>query len=243
MKRLLLFLLCSVPSFAQWALVTGQTANNSTAAASSLTCTLPSGAGSGHFIGLWVTYFGSTPAATPVTDGTGGNTWTQSGTWHATSGAGNETIFYTPNTTSGTKIITYHQTASAFLTLACAEFSGGATTTPQDVQTGTAGASSPITPGSITPSVTGDLILWNGTTDNGVVTASPASFTNVFRQTGTTRQPMEADFRVYASVAALNATSTFTGSDNWAANVVGFKQASGGAATINHTLSTLGVGP
>lgn len=214
--------------------VTGQSASaqiNNTAA----TCAavLPVGATAGNLLILTIAYYASSPAATPITDNIGTNTWVQAGAWQHTNYSGYVGIFYAANCAAGTKTITWHQSATAYLTLGVAEFSGVATSSPLDVVVGTAAAGLSMAPGSITPTVAGDLLIFAGTDDAETSTSTPTSFTRLAMFT--TGQDIEADHYVAPTTAPVNATSTLGVVTTWAALIAAFKAATGGGTNLTYS--------
>lgn len=140
-------------------------------------------------------------------------------------------IFYATNPTVGT-LHTFTVTGTGSYSLvAVAAFSGAATTTPFDVENGAvAGANTSLATGSITPSENDELII------AGISFENPDTLSIDQAMTITNQVPWSSGvtfgcalaYKIQTTAAAINATWSWTTSDNIAVAIGSFKAAPGG---------------
>jgi len=235
MKKLIPFLLAlvSASAAAAPALVPGQhvyTDGFYTGTSPTLTLT---GVASGDFIPILITFAGSGQTFTSVTDSNG----TVSNCVPLVNpGAGwNGAIYYVANTATGTHTITVNPTVGGGqgYSIAIAEYSGVATTSPCDVGgTTTTGTTTSMASSSVTPTANGDLLLSMGT-QNGSGDAI-SGWTNGFASVDTHNTNVTSAWAsfVQTTAAAISTTATnnFSGAP-WGLTIASFKPASGASCT------------
>jgi hypothetical protein len=178
-------------------------------------------------------------------DDTNSPTWTvsddKSNTWTMPSSAMDSSgnifrVYYASNIAAGTRMIKIHASAQTkgYLALSVSEFYNVAVASPLDTSGCTAGSgSTSITAGSITPTVSGDL-LWQWAANAAAAEVSP--FT-VGSQSSITWQFLGTDTHdgdatqagVYNSTSPINPTFTGT-SEQWDSCVMALKAAAAGNA-------------
>jgi hypothetical protein len=154
-------------------------------------------------------------------------------------------IYVATNVASGTRFINLHRTTpdADFVEMAASEYYNVASTSAVDSShcNGNTGSSSTsVTAGSITPSVSGDL-LWQWAVNTGGGGGSPNSVTSFtvgsaisWQFLGTSLHDGDAaQAGVYNSTAAIDPTFSSGSSEQWSSCVVALKAASAGHATTN----------
>ena len=156
-------------------------------------------------------------------------------------------IYVALNVTAGTRTISFHQTSvnADFAEVTVSEFYNVATSSAVDTShcngnTGSSGTS--ITAGSITPSVSGDL-LWQYAVNTGGGGSSPNPVSSFaagsqsaipWQLLGTSLHDGNAvQAGVYNTTAAINPTFSSGSSEEWTSCVVALKAASAGSAPTN----------
>jgi hypothetical protein len=198
----------------------------------------------------------STTSGNPTVTDNNGGTWTSDTSGNGTfSGSGQrwgESISSSPNHASGATTVTIATNGSggAGGTAACAEFTGAATTSPNDatspaVKT-TATSNTTVTSNSLTNTTANAVFascfgsdLPSGTsTVTGTSTgwSFPISETNA-----STNYVFGFGYKIVAVAAAESSAWTIT-SAKWACAISVYKQAAGGGAAAADYLSLLGVG-
>ena len=239
------------------ALVTGQLAQASSSGVSSFTISLPNNPTPGNFVVAAVAFGNNSSitassvkdtAATP-------NTYTATAAGTFTANAQSTGIWFLPNTpASATKSVAWTFTGSVFGDFFLGEFSGAATSSPQDVTAVTAAIASSthyITP-SITTVTNGDLIVCaaasngdvgtvggtgTGATGNGV-NAPFTGFSNVGSTNGG-----GGEYLIQATAAARPLDFSLSAAGTGAGAIAAFKAAAAAPAIVpGGGLLTLGVG-
>jgi hypothetical protein len=153
-------------------------------------------------------------------------------------------IYVATNVTAGTRLISFNQTSvnANFAEVTVSEFYNVATSSAVDAShcngnTGSSGTS--ITPGSLTPSFSGDL-LWQYAVNTGGGGSSPNPVSSFaagsqsaisWQLLGTSLHDGNAvQAGVYNATTAINPTFTSGSSEEWTSCVVALKAASAGAA-------------
>lgn len=198
-----------------------------TAAATSLSTTLPAASTAGDLLVLTVSgYTGATNNITSVTD-TAGNTWTKVGAYFVSGHYSEGELWYCANARSATSVTVRSGTALVQATTVL-EFAGIAATSPLDRSAGTAGTSTAANSGSITP-VAGELLVGfaagHGSTQAMTVTTS--GFTAPTQRTSAAGTPVSvrAGYQLHAGGTAVALTATFGSAMYWAAAIAAFRPA------------------
>ena len=156
-------------------------------------------------------------------------------------------IYVATNVAAGTRMISFNQTSANadFAEVTASEFynvatSSAVSTSNCNGNTGTTGTS--ITAGSITPSVSGDL-LWQYAVNTGAGGSSPNTVSSFAAgsQSSITWQLLGTSLHdgtatqsgVYSATTAINPTFSSGSSEAWTSCVVALKAASAGAAPTN----------
>lgn len=177
-----------------------------------------------------------TAGAWGVTDNKS-NTWTAGPTYTDTTNGNLISAFYCAGSTAGVNLLTFTLTSSGTAQGVCALFSewyNVATSAALDGSNHNNGTSASWTAGSITPTVSGDLLLsfaeqvtaadpWNQTIT--AMTGGTWSLLQAQRQLGYASQ-----FEVYNSTTAINPTITAGASTGFIALCMAFKSAAAGTA-------------
>lgn len=134
-------------------------------------------------------------------------------------------IFYVADPTTGSDTITI--AGGQFMSLACASFSGVATSSPFDQQSAGISSSTTVQPGSITPSVSGALILsgicpW-AYSQAGTINSSFTTTDYLNATLGGNAVDVGLAYFVQGSASAINPTWTISGSANSVATIASFK--------------------
>jgi len=196
-----------------------------TAAASTLTTTLPASSTSGDLLVLAVAgYTGATNHITAVTD-PAGNTWTRVGAYFASGHYSEGELWFCANARPVTSV-TVRSGSALMQATSVLEFSGVATSSPMDRAVGAAGTSTAANSGSITPA-TGELLVGfaagHGSTQ--AMTLTTAGFTALPQRTSAAGTPVSvrAGYRVGAGATPVATTATFGNSMYWAAGIAAFR--------------------
>lgn len=162
-----------------------------------------------------VCYDNSVVSGASVTDSVGGNTWVAL-TEQTGVSSRHAAIWYAANANVGSSMaITFNQTCPSGMALTAACYSGVATSSSFDVQSG----SSPVgngliyQPGNVTPSVNGELFVTGLHNNNSDLTPTVDSGFTFERQStsGGNSHSFLADF-IQGTAGAINMKWTFTGS-------------------------------
>lgn len=169
-----------------------------------------------------------------ITDATGGNTWTKACT---VSDSGNHLdmdVWVAFNIVAGTRRVTATFSSQADdVSPRLLEFNN---VTAVDGCGGQTGSGTSVTSGSITPTVTGDLVLQNVFRSGTIQATSytPGSQSNITWQLADAdlRESGSTQWGVYNSTSALNTTMSMAGSTSWISSSIFLKNgASGGTPT------------
>lgn len=177
-----------------------------------------------------------TAGAWGVTDNKS-NTWTAGPTYTDTTDGNMISAFYCAGSTAGVNLLTFALTSSGMAQGVSAVFSewcNVATSAALDVSNHNTGTSASWTAGSITPTVSGDL-LWSFAAQ---VTAADPWNQTMTAMTGGTWSLLQANrsigyasqFEVYNSTTAINPTITAAASVGFIALCMAFKSAAAGTA-------------
>jgi hypothetical protein len=179
-------------------------------------------------------------------DNAGNPTWTvtddKSNTWtlatSATDSEGNIfAIYYALNVAAGTRFISVKSSAATngFLAVSASEYYNVSTASALDAKSCAAGSNSTsISAGSLTPSVSGDLLWQWGANANAaeIASISAGSQSNVTWQLNGTdiHDGDGTQAGVYSSTAAINPTFTSGTSEPWDSCAIALKAATAGTA-------------
>ena len=191
----------------------------------SSTLAFPSGNKAGNFIAV-VIRAGSSGQVFTVSD-SNKNLYKQAVSFNMTVDANTIGIFYAENILGGANTITVSDTISGTLRFAILEYSGVTTANSLDATVVAQGTSAAPSSGSLTTSLSGDLLLGE------IITADAETFTATTSYKIEEFVPAEpnakliAEDQILASVGSAAATATLGASDPWAAALAAFKSASG----------------
>lgn len=216
-----------------WANVQSGIQQNGNTSSTTVAVTLASPVGNGNLICVSVGYASGTLSTPTVTDDKGN-------TYNAVDGAVNSATaycwltFYLAGIANGPKTITAtFSGAQSYATIVVDEFSGGATGVALDghainAQNGPSGTDS-VTSGSITPTTNGDLIYGSSVNIGGSGSTSGTGFTSGQNVASS----FNTEYETQATVGAVAATLTPTGSSWFVTALMAFKPAAAVAPTIS----------
>jgi hypothetical protein len=216
-----------------------QKASNVSTSALSLATTLSSSVTSGNLIVVSVSGWPNLPAATPVTDSLG-NTYSIAGNVLVSNGA-YSAIYYAKNVRAGTDTVTVNTVKTGGqISMVVAEFSGVDTLSPLDRTAGTVGSGTAPSSGTMTPTLSGELVIGSGTHNGSTITSSGTGFSMIAIATedSNTHQPLAMEYKVLSDAAQTSSTFSLASGYPWTQNGTLFKTAS-----PPHTLSSITVTP
>ena len=202
-----------------------QKVTNITSSAQNLAATLPSAVTSGNLIVVSVSGWPNLPAATPVTDSLG-NSYSIAGTVLASQGA-YSAIYYARNITGGNATVTIRTVgAGGQISMALAEFSGVDTVLPLESSAGSVGSGTTPSSGTMTPSMTGGLVVGSGTHNGTSVTTSGAGFSMLAIPTedANTHQPLAMEYQVLSDILPTSVSFGLSTAYSWTMNGALFKR-------------------
>ena len=196
-----------------------QKVSNLTTSAQNLAARLPSSVTAGNLIVVSVSGWPNLPATTAVTDSLG-NTYSIAGTVLVSQGA-YSAIYYARNVKGGTDTITVRTVKSGGqISMAVAEFSGVDTVSPLDKTAGVVGSGNAPSSGTMTPSMTGELIIGSGTHNGNTITTAGTGFSIIAIPTedSDTHQPLAMEYRVLAGTSPTSAVFGLATGYPWTMN-------------------------
>ena len=198
-----------------------------TAAATSLTTTLPAASGAGHLLVLSAgVYTGLSNPITSVSD-SAGNVWTKVGAYAVSGHNFDGELWYAANARSATTV-TARTSSAAVIAMSVLEFAGVATGSPVDVATGTSATSTTPASGAVTTSPGGLAFGFvAGHASTQAITVTATGFTALAQRTSAASTPTSvvAAYRVVPAGSAVTMTGRVTTAMYWAAGVVVFRAA------------------
>jgi fibronectin type 3 domain-containing protein len=211
----------TTPAFLQYA------GGTETAAATSLSGSFPTLTTSGDLLVLSISeYNGATNHLTSVTD-TAGNTWIRVASYNSSGHNSNGEVWYSAGA-QATSTVTAHTASATSMSFVVQEFSGVATTSPVDTDTGSSATGTSAASGSITSSTANYLavgfVAGHGNGESITVTA-PGYATQPQQTTTGTITTVLAGYQVLGSPGSTAFAATFPTAMYWAAGVTLFRPA------------------
>ena len=188
-----------------------QSAYRTTTSAQTLAAALSSKAvTAGNLIVVSVSGWPNLPAATAVTDNLG-NTYSSAGTVLTSLGA-YSAIYYAGNVKAGAATVTVRTVKSGGqISMVVAEFSGVDTVSPLDKVTGAVGSGTAPSSGTMTPVMTGELVIGSGTHNGNTVTSAGTGFSMIAIPTedSNTHQPLAMEYQVLSGATVQPVSAAF----------------------------------
>lgn len=244
MKRLILFLLLSLPAWGQSTFVQAK-CNQQGSGGNAITATWGAATTAGNSLIAFVQSGSSSTDTVTISDSSGSGTWTQTSSGYASGGANRAAMFSKPNS-AATTTVTATWLSSVNIDICVLEFTNSVTTALNDASVNaTAASNTTTTSGSLTTTNTDDILVF-GVRLGGAYT-SPACGTGYTLPTG--GDAAHREFVCYKIVAAtqsgITTTATWTTAEASVDIFGGFKATptgGGGGTTATPAMMTMGIG-
>ena len=156
-------------------------------------------------------------------------------------------IYYAEFIAGGANTVTVSDTISGTLRFAILEYSGIATTNSLDAATAFQGHDTTPSSGSITTSLSGDLLLGEITTANLQTFIAGTGFTIGQSVPAAANTKLIAEDQLQTSAGSAAATATLFAADSWGAAIAAFKSANGAppppiSVSVSPTTASVGTG-
>jgi len=200
-------------------------------------CPLPNPTGAGNLLVLWVRYLAASGETLSFTDNIGGNTYLQAAACNDSSSPNTQSsLYYVQNVKAGVNVVHANfSVATDRVQLQVYEFYNVAATA-LDSAACTSGTGAAISPGTLSPADSGDLVMEfghakNSTSISSCSVGSQANITWTMRAAVIpSTEPMCAQYGVYNSTAAFAPTMNFSSSVRFMSLAAAFKPALAGTS-------------